>query len=319
MCVVALKKDCLPRHRRCLFLARSDAPTIYEQSCQDWIVKKQQIGLWNCIKEPTEHGTQSVIMRQTRIHRHTFVQFKLIARPRSWSTLSTFLAHSNRCRSRELFCGYAGNQYSAGSERSSCRRLRTTKQDVKFATSQHFSRSLRRATIHAKNRAGPLLVPCFYNRQRHDVMHVFDHENSQNMGKTFIQTRSGATVLFGHMPPECLFRMETLAGQTVQKKKAFLSIHIVLERNVSTRHLSFFPRSIQMVQREKTFGRCVSCKVCCMPCLVEKWYWCLVATFVVARLTSHTRKFGWWMSRRTAPRVAFDLPECEELKKNLFS
>ena len=38
------------------------------------------------------------------------------------------------------------------------------------------------------------------------------------------------------------------------------------------------------------------------------------ATFGVARSTLQTRKL-WWMTRPTVTRVTFDLPECEELKK----
>ena len=121
MCVITSQKDELPRNRWCLPMARmyhlrKVMPKLDYQKHQP-----KQMGCWNCSKEPMEHVPKSFIMKQIRIHRHTYVQLKVIARnPNLIHCFQVFCAPSNR------FHAGSSSKYSLEVDGPSCRRSRTT-------------------------------------------------------------------------------------------------------------------------------------------------------------------------------------------------
>ena len=179
-----------------MFHLRKVMPTQDDQSsAKEWLMEFHQGAI--------QHGTESVIMIQTRLHRpdHTLVhscKYKITAQNPSLIHL-----HIPIC-----FFVFEIDGQLAG-----VRGLHTGRQACFFSAPNSFTKKYNGLDeISAAPRR--LVLP---QKNRHDLKYVFDLEIAHSMGTTFFQARDPATVHFGSLPPESLLKKETLVKSVTRR------------------------------------------------------------------------------------------------------
>ena len=184
---------------------------------QDWITPSQQtIGSWNCIKERVEHGTISVITKQTRSHLETIVQFKVTAwTPKVIHSFCVLWTFQSVFTAEVYHVGYSGNKYSVAVDGvlAGGRVIQTGRQPCNLSVLYPFTTKYNGPN---DNSDAPQLAPYCHKKPYHDLIFVFDLELAQSMDNRFFSETELAQFLFGSMPPERLFKMQTFGGQIIQ-------------------------------------------------------------------------------------------------------